>query len=228
LNYVFAAHPQPVVPVAGSDAVFPVHRIYCIGQNYADHAREMGSDPERETPFFFMKPADAVVENGASIPYPPATRDFHHEIELVVAIGKICTNIAVESALDGIFGYAVGIDLTRRDLQTEARKVGRPWDASKGFDRSAPCTAIHRVDEIGHPQRGEIWLDLNGERKQHADISQLIWSVPEQIAILSSMYTLLPGDLIFSGTPAGIGPMQRGDTAHGGVQGVDEITVHIA
>ena len=219
--------PQPCAVISGSSQRFPVRRIYCVGRNYAAHARESGADPEREAPFNFMKPADALMPNGSRIPYPPRTRNLHHEIELVVAIGTGGGNIPVARALSHVFGYAVGIDLTRRDLQNEAKNSGRPWDTSKGFDHSAPLSAIHTVDEVGHPSRGRIWLSVNGELRQEGDLSELIWSVPEAIAELSTLFALAPGDLIFTGTPAGVSALQPGDRIAGGVEAVDEITIEI-
>lgn len=218
---------RPCVPIHGSDRLFPVRRIYCVGRNYAAHAREMGSDPERESPFYFMKPADAVVPGGGTLPYPPRTADLHHEIELVVALGKGGRNVPVADALSLVFGYAVGIDLTRRDLQAEAKRLGRPWDAGKGFDSSAPVSAIRPAAEIGHPRSGRIWLEVNGELRQDGDLGQLIWKVDEALAELSTLFTLAPGDLVFTGTPAGVGPLARGDRLHGGVEGVAEIRVEI-
>jgi fumarylpyruvate hydrolase len=225
LSYLF----EPVVAsaeIAGGDARYPVHRVYCVGRNYAEHAREMGAD-EREPPFFFMKPADAVVPGGGEIPYPSATENLHYEMELVIAIGTAGASIAKEQALDHIWGYGVGIDLTRRDLQLEARNRGRPWDAGKGFDRSAPVSALRPVSEIGHPGTGRIWLDVNDERRQDSDISHMIWNVPEIIVALSGLYALAPGDLIFTGTPAGVGAIVRGDVVKGGVDGVDEIRIKL-
>jgi fumarylpyruvate hydrolase len=219
--------PQITVPIAGLDARFPVRRIYGIGRNYAEHAREMGHDPEREPPFFFTKPADAVVSNGASIPYPPRTADLHHEIELVVAINRGGERIAVDKALQHVFGYAVGIDLTRRDLQKEAKDRGRPWDTAKGFDQSAPISAIHSAADIGHPQNGRIWLKVNDEFRQQGDLNELIWSVPESIAELSTLFRIEPGDLIFTGTPAGVGPVTAGDRLTGGIDGIDDIAIQI-
>jgi fumarylpyruvate hydrolase len=215
------------VEIAGSEGRFPVHRIYCVGRNYAAHALEMGADPEREPPFFFMKPADAVVPNGAAVSYPPRTANLHHEIELVVAIGEGGQDIPVASALAHVFGYAVGNDLTRRDLQTAARDVGRPWDVAKGFDHSAPVSAIRRVADVGHPERGAIWLDVNGETRQRADLSEMIWDVPEIIAELSSFFELRPGDLVFTGTPAGVGPILPGDSLVGGIEGLDTLRTTI-
>ncbi len=227
LNYTFPPAPVSTVPVSGTDTVFPVHRIYCVGRNYAAHAKEMGVDPEREAPFFFNKPADAVVMNDATVAYPLATNNLHHEIELVVAIGRGGTEIPTEVALEHVYGYAVGIDLTRRDLQLAARDKGRPWDAGKGFDHSAPITAIHRASEIGHPSSGTISLEVNGEVRQTADLTQLLWSVPEIISHLSRLYTLQPGDLVFTGTPAGVGPLTSGDRVIGRVEGLDEIRLEI-
>jgi fumarylpyruvate hydrolase len=219
--------PQPQVPISGGHRRFPVHRIYCIGRNYAAHARESGADPDREAPFFFMKPADAIMPNDSRVPFPPRTDDLHHEIELVAAVGKGGRDIAVDEAAQHIFGYAVGIDLTRRDLQTEAKNAGRPWDTSKGFDHSAPIGAIHTVEQTGHPSRGGIWLEVNGKLRQSGDLAELIWSVPEALAELSTLFALAPGDLIFTGTPAGVGPLRRGDRVRGGVDGVDEIRIEI-
>ncbi len=227
MDYVISPPKQPWVAVHGEEAGFPVRRIFCVGRNYAAHAREMGKDPEREAPFFFTKPADAVVENGAKILYPKLTENFHYEIELVIAIGKEGSDVAEGEALDLVYGYAVGIDLTRRDLQLAARDKGRPWDWGKAFDNSAPCTSIHKTEECGHIGSGQIWLAVNGETKQDADISDLIWSVPEIISICSKAQFLKPGDLIFTGTPAGVGPIVKGDYVTGGVAGVAEINIEI-
>jgi len=227
MSYVISAPEIPSVEVAGSSGRFPVRRIFCIGRNYAAHAREMGKDPDREPPFFFTKPADAVVPNGAKVAYPPLTKDLHHEIELVVAIGREAVNVSEEGALELVYGYAVGIDLTRRDLQAEAKEMGRPWDVGKAFDQSAPCGAVHLVSEVGHPDSGRIWLEVNGEPKQSGDLSELIWSVPEMISILSRYFKLMPGDLIYTGTPAGVGALKRGDRVTGGVEGVDEIAIEM-
>lgn len=227
MQYVIPPRPLPALPIAGGEGHFPVHRIYCIGRNYAAHAREMGKDPDREPPFFFLKPADAIVVSGTDVPYPPQTSNLHHEIELVIAIGQGGGDIAESTALDHVYGYGVGIDLTRRDLQQQAKDAGRPWDVAKGFDHSAPCTPIHPVAQIGHPRRGEIWLAVNGESRQRSDISQMIWSVPEQIAVLSRYFKLEAGDLIFTGTPEGVGPLKRGDALTGGMAGVDQIAIRI-
>ncbi len=219
---------QPVVPVAGSDASFPVRRIYCIGRNYEKHVAEMGYDVKRSSPFYFGKPADAIVLSGSTVDYPPRTNDFHHEIELVVAIGKPGSSIAVDDALDYVYGYAVGIDLTRRDLQREAKEQARPWETAKGFDHSAPISAIHRVDDIGHPDSGRIWLAVNSDIRQDADLDELIWNVAESIAELSTLFELAPGDLLYTGTPAGVGALVSGDEVTGGIDGIDEIRIRIA
>jgi fumarylpyruvate hydrolase len=225
---VFAPAAAASVEIKDSDQRFPVHRIYCVGRNYAAHAREMGMDPDREPPFFFSKPADAIVPNDATIPYPSRTANLHHEIELVVAVGKAGRDIALEHALDHVYGYAVGNDLTRRDLQAAAREQGRPWDTAKAFDRSAPITAITPAARSGHIQQGQIWLMVNGEMRQQADLSELIWSIPEIIAELSTLFELVPGDLIYTGTPAGVGAVKRGDRLEGGVEGLDTLVTTIA
>ena len=220
--------PQPAVPVAGTGQAFPVHRIYCVGRNYAAHAREMGHDPERNAPVFFMKPADAIVRSGSTIPYPSRTENFQHEIELVVAIGEAGRDIVAADALGHVFGYAAGIDLTRRDLQLAAKESRGTWDTAKGFDHSAPISALHRAEDIGHPDSGRIWLSVNDEIRQNADLNELIWSVPDAIAELSTFFTLVPGDLIFTGTPAGVGPIEAGDKVTGGIDGIDEIEITIS
>jgi fumarylpyruvate hydrolase len=227
MEYVVPAPSTPSLAVEGSPARFPVRRIYCVGRNYADHAREMGGDPDREPPFFFMKPADAIVGDGNDFPYPTQTADVHHEMELVVAIGRGGTNIAAAGALDHVFGYAAGLDMTRRDLQAAAKKQGRPWDTAKGFDHAAPCGRIMPAATIGHPAAGAIWLKVNGESRQRSDLSQLVWKVPEVIGYLSTLFTLAPGDLIYTGTPAGVGPVKRGDVLEGGVDGVGTILLKI-
>lgn len=217
----------PAVAIKGRAEQFPVHRIYCVGRNYADHVREMGGNPDREPPIFFAKPADAVVPSNARIPYPSRTSNFHHEIELVVAIGKGGRDIAAAQALDHVFGYAVGNDLTRRDLQADAKDNGRPWDTSKGFDRSAVISAITPAAQSGHLRSGRIWLKVNGQLRQQADLSELIWSVPEIVAELSTFFELQPGDLIYTGTPAGVGALKKGDRIEGGIDGLDEIVTTI-
>jgi fumarylpyruvate hydrolase len=228
-NYVIDPPAQSVVPVAGGDAgFFPVRRIFCVGRNYAEHAREMGHDPSREPPFFFSKPADALVISGDDTPYPPATSDLHHEIELVAAIGREATGIDANAALDHIWGYAAGIDLTRRDLQAEAKKAGRPWDMAKGFDASAPIGDLVPASRIGHPASGRLTLKVNGTVRQQGDIADMIWSVPEAVAYLSGLVTLMPGDLIFTGTPAGVAAIVRGDRLEGTIDGVGSVGTTIA
>ena len=226
-EFVIQPPPVPSVAVSGTSARFPVRRIICVGRNYAAHAREMGRDPDREPPFFFLKPADTVVDDGATVPYPPETNDFHHEIELVVAIGKGGADIPVERALDHVFGYGIGIDLTRRDLQLKAREQGRPWDWGKGFDFSAPVAPLHTVSETGHPRSGRIWLAVNGRVKQDSDIAKLIWPVPDIISIDSRSMELRPGDLIMTGTPEGVGPVRRGEVMTGGIDGLGEIKIAV-
>jgi fumarylpyruvate hydrolase len=226
MHYVIDLPAQPALPVRGSDALFPVHRIYCVGRNYAAHAIEMGHDPDREPPFFFQKNPDNLAQDGR-FPYPPRSSDVHHEIELVVALKEGGSNIAVEHALACVFGYAVGIDMTRRDLQGEAKQMGRPWEVGKAFERSALCGELVPAQAIGHPDAGAVWLDVNGARRQEGDLAQLIWKVPEVIAELSKLFELAPGDLIMTGTPAGVGPVVKGDVMRGGVAGVGEIAVEV-
>jgi fumarylpyruvate hydrolase len=226
-TFVFAPGAQPRLAVHGTAKLFPVHRIYCVGRNYADHAIEMGHDPNREPPFFFQKNPDSLVIDGKGFPYPSASKDVHHEIELVVALGNGGSDIAADQALSHVFGYAVGLDMTRRDLQGEAKKLGRPWEVGKAFEASAPCSAIKPVSEIGHPSKGAITLDINGQRRQTGDLSQLIWSVPEVIGHLSKLFTLQPGDLIFTGTPAGVGPVQRGNKMQGAIEGIGVLEVAV-
>lgn len=226
-SYLFEVGPLPSVPVVGLKDKFPVHRIYCVGRNYAAHAREMGKDPDKEPPFFFLKPADAVLPGGGQMHYPPGTENLHHEIELVVAIQREGRDIAAAKALDFVYGYAVGLDMTRRDLQFKARDMGRPWDFGKAFDESAPITPIHPVASHGHRSAGRIWLEVNGEMRQEADLADMIWNVPDTIAFLSQYYLLKPGDLIFTGTPAGVGAVKRGDRLVGGVEGLAELSVTI-
>lgn len=227
MSFVFPPLPVPAIEIRGRTERFAVHRIYCVGRNYAAHAREMGADPEREPPFFFMKPADAIVPNHARVAYPPRTNNLHHEIELVVAIGKGGRNIQVAQALDHVYGYAVGNDLTRRDLQFAARDKGRPWDTGKGFDRSAVISAIAPAAQCGHLRSGKIWLKVNGQMRQQADLSELIWSVPEIVAELSTLFELAPGDLIYTGTPAGVAAINPGDRLEGGIDALDELITTI-
>jgi len=228
MKYAIQPAELPALPITDSENKFPVRRIYCVGRNYRAHAIEMGSDPDREPPFFFMKPADAIVQNGETIPYPPMTDNFHHEIELVVAIGVGGTDIADENALDHAWGYGVGIDLTRRDLQEEAKKSGRPWDMGKGFDKSAPCTALRPVSDVGHPTTGAIWIKVNGEMKQKSSLDLHIWNVQETISYLSRLVELQPGDLIYMGTPEGVGPVQAGETMEGHIDGVGDLRIKVS
>lgn len=226
MSYAFPPPATVSVEVKGRSERFPVNRIYCVGRNYAAHAREMGKDPDREPPFFFTKPANAIVPNNTAVAYPPRTSNLHHEIELVIAIGKGGRNIPVANALEHVFGYAVGNDLTRRDLQFEARDKGRPWDTGKAFDHSAPITAIQPAPGKGF-EKGRIWLKVNGETRQEADVADLIWDVPEIIAELSTLFELAPGDLIYTGTPAGVGAVKPGDRIEGGVDGLDTLVTPI-
>jgi fumarylpyruvate hydrolase len=225
-NYAIQPAPIPTLPVEGTDQVFPIRRIYCVGRNYAEHAIEMGHDPNREPPFFFQKNPDNIVLDG-KFPYPPQTKDVHHEIELVVALAKGGADIPADGALDCVFGYAVGLDMTRRDLQGEAKKMGRPWEVGKAFEASAPCGPLVPASKIGHPSKGAVWVDVNGQRRQTGDLSQLIWNIPDTIAYLSGLFTLAPGDLIMTGTPAGVGAVKKGDVMKGGVEGIGEIEVRV-
>ncbi|MBV9755678.1 MAG: fumarylacetoacetate hydrolase family protein [Alphaproteobacteria bacterium] len=219
--------PAPVaVPVAGG-GLFPVRRVYCVGRNYAAHVREMGGDPTREEPSFFTKPADALVTGGADMPYPPATEDVHHEMELVVALGRGGADIPADAATAHIFGYAAGLDMTRRDMQARLRKEGKTWDMAKGFDHSGPIGPIAPAARIGHPSSGRIELAVNGAVRQNADLSQMVLNVPEIIAHLSRLIRLAPGDLIFTGTPEGVGPVRRGDRLEGRIEGVGEVRTRI-
>ena len=227
MSFVLPPPPLPSVALAKGTERFAVRRIFCVGRNYAAHAREMGKDPDREPPFFFMKPADALVDSGSTIPYPPQTKELHYEMEMVVALGKGGFSVLREKALDLVFGYGCGIDFTRRDLQQQAKDMGRPWDFGKGFDRSAPCAPLSRVAEVGHPDKGRIWLSVNGVVKQDADLAELIWPIPDVISILSQSMRLAPGDLIYSGTPAGVGAVKPGDKIAGGVIGLTDIAIEI-
>ena len=226
-NYVITPPEQASVAVANSEDRFPVRRIFCVGRNYAAHAREMGKDPDREPPFFFTKPADAVVDSGSTVPYPPETSNLHYEIELVVAIGKAGANIAQEDVYDHIWGAGVGIDLTRRDLQGIAKEMGRPWDLGKGFDQSAPMATLTKLSDFSPIEQGRIWLSVNGEMKQDADVADMIWDVKEHVSILSRSVALAPGDLIMTGTPAGVGAVVAGDHLKGGVDGFEPISIKI-
>jgi fumarylpyruvate hydrolase len=226
MSYVFSPAPRVSVPVTGGSALFPVRRVYCVGRNYADHAAEMGADT-REPPFFFSKPADALVPGGGDVAYPPATSNLQHEVELVVALRDGGADILPERALEYVYGYAVGLDLTRRDLQQLAKDKGHPWDMGKGFDQSAPIGAIHPLSALDHPTRGSIWLKVNGQLRQSGDLQQMSWKVAEVIARLSSYVALAAGDLIFTGTPAGVSTVVRGDVLEAGVAGVGELTIRL-
>lgn len=226
MAYVFQPPATVAVPVNGIAETFPVHRIYCVGRNYAEHTREMGHDPDKDPPFFFQKNPDCLVFDG-EFPYPVASQDVHHEIEMVAALHSGGVDISEDDALSHVYGYAVALDMTRRDLQGVAKKLGRPWEVGKAFEKSAPCSAIVRASEIGHPTSGEVSLDVNGSRRQTGDLSQMIWSLPQQIAFLSSLFELQPGDLIMTGTPSGVGPVQKGDKLHGSVAGVGTLDVTV-
>jgi fumarylpyruvate hydrolase len=226
MAYVISLWDVPSLAVAGTNDRFPVRRIFCVGRNYVEHQKEMGSDG-RETPFFFIKSAHSLVPGGGNVHYPPKTANYHYETEMVVAIGEGGRRIDAKKANGHVFGYGVGLDMTRRDLQQFGKDHGRPWDFGKDFDEAAPCSALAPASAIGHPTRGAIWLKVNGKERQKADLSDMIWSVPEQIAYLSEHYTLEPGDLIYSGTPAGVGPVKPGDDLHAGVEGVGELKVKI-
>ncbi|WP_102109332.1 fumarylacetoacetate hydrolase family protein [Oceaniglobus roseus] len=225
-EFVIETPPTVALPVAGETAKFPVRRIYCIGRNYAAHAVEMGHDPDREPPFFFQKNPDNLDPSG-EFPYPPKTSDVHHEAEIAVMLKSGGTNIPLESALDHVYGYALSLDMTRRDLQGEAKKLGRPWEIGKAFERSAPVGPIHPASKIGHPSEGAITLTVNGEKKQEGDLNQMIWKVPEMISYLSEYFELAPGDVIMSGTPAGVGPVGKGDVMEISVEGLGSMTVKV-
>ncbi|MEX6507761.1 fumarylacetoacetate hydrolase family protein [Jiella sp. M17.18] len=227
MPHVFPPAAITALPVKGSSDTFPVRRVYCVGRNYADHAIEMGHDPNKEPPFFFQKNPDNLVTSG-EFPYPARSTDVHHEIELVVCLSKGGENIAVEDALSHVYGYAVGLDMTRRDLQAEAKKLGRPWEIGKAFEHSAPVSAIVPAAEIGHPSQGAIWLKVNGEIRQSGDLNQTIWKTAEAISYLSGLFALAPGDVIMTGTPAGVGAVQRGDRLEGHIDGVGDLVVTVA
>ncbi len=231
MAFVFPPEPPVAVPVAGSGDKFAVRRVYCVGRNYAAHAREMGFDPDREPPFFFCKPADAVIPvaygETLELPYPSQTANYHYEAELVAVIGKGGSDIDVATALDYVWGYAVGLDMTRRDLQMKMREMGRPWEIGKAFDKSGPIGPIHRASEVGHFESGGVWLTVNGVTKQKSDVSHLIWSVAETVADLSKFFRLEPGDVIYTGTPEGVGPVAKGDSMTVGVERLGELSVRV-
>jgi fumarylpyruvate hydrolase len=225
MSYAFTPVPLPALPIKGSDKLFPIHRIYCVGRNYAEHTKEMGGDI-KDPPFFFQKNPDNIVVDG-KFPYPPQTENVHHELELVVALQSGGVNIKAADAMSHVFGYAVGIDMTRRDLQDAAKKLARPWEVAKAFEASAPITAIVEARHVETIAKGAIWLEINGVRKQTGDLSQMIWDVPNQIAFLSTLFELMPGDLIFTGTPSGVGAVKRGDRLKGHVDGVGDLEVTV-
>ena len=222
MDFVFAPPAAVSVPVAGRRERFPVHRIYCVGRNYAEHAREMGAAPERGTPMFFMKPADALVIDGADVPYPSVTQDLHHEVEMVLALGRGGRDLDATAALDCVWGYGVGLDLTRRDLQAAAKAKGHPWDVAKGFDASAPISALRAVSDIGHPRAARLRLTVNGALRQEGDIADMLFGVADIVRELSKLFTLMPGDLVYTGTPAGVAALQRGDAFVATLDGVGE------
>jgi fumarylpyruvate hydrolase len=226
MKTVIEAPQQATLPVRGTDGVFPVHRIYCVGRNYAAHTIEMGGDPNREEPFFFQKNPDNLVVGG-DFPYPPKSSDVHHEIEMVVALGKGGKDIPLSEAMSCVYGYGVGLDMTRRDLQGECKKAGRPWEIGKAFEHSAPCTELVPASVTGELHKGEVWLKVNGEVRQSGNLDQMIWKIPEMISYLSGLFELKPGDLIMSGTPSGVGPVQRGDELHGHVEGVGDLHLKV-
>ena len=225
-NYVIATPPVVAIPVAGTADLFPVRRIYCIGRNYAAHAIEMGHDPDREPPFFFQKNPDNLDPSG-EFPYPSQTEDVHHEIEMLVALRSGGRNIPLDRALEHVYGYGVALDMTRRDLQGQMKKMGRPWEIGKAFERSAPCGPVHRVEEVGHPSEGLVQLKVNGAVTQEGDLNQMIWKVPEMISYLSEYFELAAGDVILSGTPSGVGPVVRGDRMEASVAGIGELSVTV-
>ncbi|MDX2157644.1 MAG: fumarylacetoacetate hydrolase family protein [Hyphomicrobiaceae bacterium] len=226
MAYIIDPPGQAALPIKGTDKLFPVHRVYCIGRNYAEHAREMGHDPNREPPFFFQKNPDNLRTDG-KFPYPPGTKDVHHEIEMIVALKSGGRDIRPEDALAHVLAYGVGLDMTRRDLQGKAKDMGRPWEIGKAFEHSAPATALVLASEIGHPSTGAIWLDVNGKRRQTGDLNQMIWDIPGQIAFISSLFELRAGDIIMTGTPSGVAAVVKGDTLHGHVDGVGDLKVEV-
>ena len=227
MDYAVSVSPQPSLAVIGTQARFPIHRIYCVGRNYLAHVREFGND-EKNPPFFFAKASDMIVEDGCAVPYPPLTNNYHHEVELVAAIGKAGANIPVESALGHVFGYAVGFDMTRRDVQQAAAKKGHPWEIGKSFDQSAPCGPIYPVAQVGHLAEGEIEIAVNGQVRQRSDLNLMIWDVPNIISQLSQQVALRPGDLIYTGTPEGVGPVVSGDVMVGRIAKLGELTIKVA
>ncbi len=228
MNFIFPPQNQTILPIRGREEVFPVNRVYCVGRNYAAHAIEMGHDPDKEPPFFFQKNPDNILLEGNDFPYPPMTKDVHHEIEMVVALKSGGDNISADKAMDCVYGYGVSLDMTRRDLQGVMKKLGRPWEIGKAFEHSAPCSELVAAADIGHPGEGAVWLKINGETRQEGDLNQLIWKIPEMISYLSDHFTLHSGDIILTGTPSGVGPVVKGDKMHGHVAGVGDIHVNVS
>lgn len=226
-RYAFPPPARTSIAIKGSSDRFPVRRIFCVGRNYSDHVREMGGDPKSDPPIFFTKPPDALTENGVDVPYPPGTQNLHHEVELVVALHRGGQNIATDAAWDLVFGFAVGNDMTRRDLQSQARSRGQPWDMAKAFDASAQTSPITKYEAGSQPRTAAIWLNVNGQQRQRATLDQMIWSIPEIISGLSALVTLQPGDLIFTGTPEGVGPLNAGDTVTAGIDGLDSLEFRV-
>lgn len=226
MTYVIPPPQQPALPVVGTDQLFPVNRVFCIGRNYAAHAVEMGHDPDKEPPFFFFKSPANLTSDGA-FPYPSMSSEVHHELEMIVALAKGGSDIGVDHALNRVFGYGVGLDMTRRDLQGEAKAMGRPWEVGKSFEKSAPCGPLVPVNICGHPDEGAVSLDVNDDPRQTGDLNQMVWKVPEIISILSRYFVLQPGDVIMTGTPSGVGPIERGDTMHAKIAGVGELSVEV-
>lgn len=226
MAFVFDPPARPTLPVRGTPDLFPVHRVYCVGRNYAEHAIEMGHDPDKEPPFFFQKNPDNLLV-GKDFPYPPASQDVHFELEMVAALKEGGMNIAVDDALNHVFGYAVALDMTRRDLQGVAKDLRRPWEVGKAFEHSAPCSEVVPASDIGHPAAGAIWLEINGERRQEGDLNHMIWKIPEMISYLSGLFTLVPGDIILTGTPSGVGPVKKGDHLHGEVEHVGTLDLKV-
>ncbi|WP_434776985.1 fumarylacetoacetate hydrolase family protein [Neisseria sp. Ec49-e6-T10] len=231
MDYIFTPPEITSIPVFGTQKQFAVRHIYCVGRNYASHAREMGSDPNKEPPFFFMKPSDSIVcaqdNTSLSLPYPTKTQDFQHEVELVVALGKEANAVCVEEAKECIFGYAIGLDMTRRDLQTQMKAGGRPWEIGKAFDASAPISQIYPASEVGYPEQGQISIQVNGQLKQTGNLNEMIWSIPETISYLSQFFVLKAGDLIFTGTPEGVAPVKINDQLVAHIEGLGQLSVHI-
>ena len=227
-SFLFPAGPTPAMPVVGEDKLYPINRIFCVGRNYRAHALEMGVDPDREPPFYFTKSPITYVPTGSTVPYPPGTDNYHHEMELVVAIGQAGFRVKEEDALSLVYGYTAGLDMTRRDLQLVAREKGRPWDLGKDFEQAAVASPLSKAEDVGHPSNNKLSLNVNGETRQATDLTKLIWSVPELVANLSQFYHLAPGDPIYTGTPEGVGPVVAGDQLEGEIEGIAQISLSIS